>query len=366
MNKDKPHKYSKRTIAGLWIATLVIVCFSVSAQYVRDPATGKFTDFEKLYNDLKAQPAMPIQIVFEVNVFEVLLKDTTDIGFIYDVLGELGTIRGTNLAGDANIESDLSVLDKGNRNSMLPAGANITANVFEGDGGELRAIFQALAQDQIVRIHANPIILTVAGVPAHLTSGDDIPFLERSSLTTTDTFASNYQTTGVNLVLTPSVIYSEADVEHKNPIIKVTLNVDLSSVTRYREEQGFAQPIVDSRNLNTTVYLRSNQPVLIGGLFRDMKGDRGREIPILRDIPILGRFFRSTSTTSTMSQFLVMIRPSIFDVWGQGIQNDLIIPKQNFEKISDLIERKAKERSSDKNYFEEFREIFLDSSSVKK
>lgn len=347
---------------------IFFACFAEisSAQYSRDGKSGQLQNFDKFYEALKNDPNLPTQIIFEINIFEVILRDTTDIGFVYDVLGDFGRIEGTNLAGDPNIESNLGVLSPGNRNELLPSGANIVSRIFEDKDGELLAIIQALAEDQVARIHANPIILAVAGVPVHLDSGDDIPYLERTSLQNNDTFASTYRKTGVNIELNSQIEYSETDIEEKKPFIRVTLNADLSSVTRYREEQGFAQPIVDTRNYSSTFYLLDNQAVLLAGLFKDSKGDRGREIPILRDIPLLGRLFRSTSTESTLSQFFIMIRPSIFDVWGSGVHGDMITPKQNFDKIGEILEKKTREKETGKSPFEEFREIFLDSSSVKK
>ncbi len=360
---------TRSSILKLWFCGVLLLGLlapiSSYAQYQREK-NGELSDFDNLYEELKEQKSLPTQIVFEINIFEIILSDSVNVGFLYDVFGENGHFRGTNLAGDPTREIDLGVLGSGNRNELLPAGANVVTKIFESDDNFVEAIFQALAEDQVIKVHANPIVLTIAGVPVHLESGDDVPFLERTSLNNNETFGSQWRNTGVTLNLTSQVEYTDTDVERKNPLILVELDTNLSSVTRYREEEGFAQPIIDTRNYQTTVRLRSNQRILIGALFRDSKGNRGREIPILRDLPVLGRLFRSTSTSSVLSQLFIMIRPSIFDVWSSGGESEILMPKEEFERIGEMLDEKNRQREAQRNWFDDFKEIFLEGAAVKK
>ena len=182
---------------------------------------------------------LPMQVFLEVNIFEVMLRNSDEIGFLYDVLGQVGEFRGTNLGGDQTIESNLSVLGAGARKALLPSGANIAAAIFEGNNGEVQMLFQALAEDRIVRVHANPIILTVEGIPARIKAGDEIPYLARVSIGGyIQTVVSNSQQTGVELTITPTVSYMDMDAEKKNPYITADIFANLSSVTRYRQEEA--------------------------------------------------------------------------------------------------------------------------------
>jgi general secretion pathway protein D len=243
---------------------------------------------------------------------------------------------------------------------LLPAGANIAAAVFEGDEGEIQLIFQALAEDQVVRIHSNPIILTVEGHPAQLKAGDDVPFLSRAVLGNTETFVSESAQTGVNLLITPTVSYMDMDVEQEKPYITIRLDAELSSVTRFREEEGFTQPIIDNRQYKTVVCLREDERILIGGLFRDSQVKTTRGIPILRDIPVLGRLFRSSSDKRTISQLFVMIRPMLLDIWTEGGADQRFMDGDVFRDTREMLERGAEEMDHDPSPFEEFRELFID------
>ncbi|MBI1387220.1 MAG: hypothetical protein GC154_02070 [bacterium] len=303
----------------------------------------------------------PLQVFLEVNIFEVLLTNQLDIGFVYDLLGEAGDFRGTSLSGDPVTESDLSVLQPGNRNQLLPSGANVVARVFDGNESEVLATIQALAQDQMVRVHANPILLTISGYPAKLKAGDDIPFLSRINIGDAITLETKFRETGVNLEITPWVQFLETDVEKKNPFIYVTIDAELNSITRYREEEGFLQPITDTRQYKSSVWLKAGERILIGSLFKDTKLDKIRGIPLLMDIPILGRLFRGTTESTTISQLFVMIRPAVLNIWDNT--SSLIPLEQQSKMIREFLNQKTLDLEPKPDPLGEIRDLFLDNSA---
>lgn len=305
--------------------------------------------------------AKPLQVFLEVNIFEVLLENSTDIGFVYDLLGEVGDFRGTNLAGDPTVESDLSVLQSQNRNLLLPSGANVVGRIFEGDEGEVLATIQALAEDQLVRVHANPILLTLSGHTATLQAGDDIPFLNRINIGDVITVETKFKETGVTLQITPWVVFSEIDVEKKDPFIYLNVDAQLNSVTRFREEEGFLQPITDTRQYKSSLWLKSDERVLIGSVFKDSKFDNIRGIPLLMDIPILGRFFRGTTENSTITQLFIMIRPGVFDVWADD--SSLMPLEQQSKMIRDFLKSKTLDIEQRPDPIGELRDLFLDDAA---
>ncbi len=305
--------------------------------------------------------AKPLQVFLEVNIFEVLLSDSTDIGFVYDLLGEVGEFRGTTLGGQNVIESDLSVLQKQNRSLLLPSGANVVGRIYEGNDGEVRATIQALSEDKLVRVHANPILLTLSGYTARLQAGDDIPFLNRINLGEAVTIETKFKETGVTLQITPWVVFSEIDIEKKDPFIYLTIDASLNSVTRFREEEGFLQPITDTRQYKSSLWLKGDERVLIGSVFKDSKFDSNRGIPLLMDIPILGRFFRGTTETSNISQLFIMIRPGVFDVWSDD--SSLLPLEQQSKMIREFLKSKTLDIDQRPDPIGELRDLFLDDSA---
>lgn len=332
--------------------------------YTQDPAKTLNIDFPALLQSLKARDenSLPKQIFLETNIFEVLVNDSYDIGFVYDILGEVAEFQGSDSNGNNVAESDLNVLGLSNRNAQLPSGANIVASVLEGDDGEIRATIQALAEDQILKVHANPTLLTLNSVPVRLESGEDIPFLSRKVVGDSETVASEFTNTGVLLNITPEIKYLTTDLSQKNPFIQATIRAEFSTVSRFREEQGFVQPIIDTRQTVTTVYLKENSRVLIGSLFRDRLENRERGIPIMKDIPLLGRLFRNTSNESRISHLFVMIRPVILDIWGGSLEESTI---DSARSLRDILDKRAEEVGTRNDpIFRQFREIFIERSSV--
>lgn len=350
------------------ILILLIVAFSqqnLFAQSTRIPRNdGTISSQDFVEGSKQFQGTEPLQVFIELNIFEVIIRNTDDIGFIYDIVGELGEIDGTDLAGNETTESNLSVLGQGSRDNLLPAGANVVAEVFEDDDGKIEATIQALAEDQILKIHANPILLTVEGIPARLETGEDVPFLERVNLGNIETVASRYRQTGVTLQITPWVGYMETDVQKTNPYILTDIQADLSAVTRFREENGFTQPIIDTRKYETNLWLKSGNRIIIGSIFRDSLSNRERGIPILRDLPLLGRLFRSSSTTNQVSQLYIIIRPVLFNIWGDdSIINQEQEFRRNYQQLQERLENQTQDAELEVNPFNEFRELLIDRSS---
>lgn len=362
----RPFRQSFRTRKALAFAAAFIPLLAAAPswpQYAMDKNGLPDATFNQIHQDLQARgdDSMPLQVFLEINIFEVLVNDTYDIGFIYDILGEVSSFRGTNLAGDPTIESDLSVLGLANRNELLPAGANIVASILEDEDNEVQVVIQALAEDRILKVHANPTLLTVEGVPVRLESGEQIPYLARRNVGDVETVESKFSTTGVTLEITPYVSYLPTDVQRRNPFIYADIYAELSSVSRFREEQGFVQPIIDSRQTRTPVWVKEKSRILIGGLFRDRLEKRERGIPILKDIPLLGRIFRSTSNRNRISHLFVMIRPTLLDLWG-GMQDES--PLEQARSLRRLLDRRVREEvnSQQDPLLDQFRELFERSS----
>lgn len=340
------------------ILLLLFCCQFVLAQ---DEYTAIINDAEA--KAMEDENKRPLQVFLEVNIFEVLFTDTVDIGLIYDLLGDVGEFRGNNLAGDPNIESDLGVLGSSNRNQLIPSGANVVAEVLEIDDAELLMTIQALSEDDIVRIHANPILLTIDGRLATLKSGDDIPFLNRVISNNNETVATEYLQTGVELRITPHVRFAELDVEEKNPFVFVNIDATLSSVTRFREEEGFLQPIVDTRQYKSNVWVKGGQRILIGSIFQDSRINQTRGIPLLMDIPLLGRLFRSSEVSNEIAQLIVLIRPAVYNVWAED-DTELSTAELQSQMMRDFLRRKTLDfETRETDPFLEFRDIFLDYSA---
>jgi general secretion pathway protein D len=74
---------------------------------------------------------------------------------------------------------------------------------------------------------------------------------------------------------------------------------------------GFADVVTNERNLDTTILVEDKQIVLLGGLIQDDFRDVGRKVPLLGDIPGIGRAFRSDQRTLVKRHLLMFLKAEI-------------------------------------------------------
>src|SRR5207247_10283615 len=74
---------------------------------------------------------------------------------------------------------------------------------------------------------------------------------------------------------------------------------------------GLAVPALSSRKASTQVELRDGQSFAIAGLIENRLSELASKIPVLRDIPILGNFFKSRAQNKTNTELLVIVTPRL-------------------------------------------------------
>jgi general secretion pathway protein D len=72
-------------------------------------------------------------------------------------------------------------------------------------------------------------------------------------------------------------------------------------------------PVTLKRTVDTTVIVRDNQTIVIGGLIDDTTTESETKVPVLGDIPILGWLFRNTSETTTKTNLYIFITPRVIE-----------------------------------------------------
>ncbi|XAG08899.1 hypothetical protein NM432_16190 [Vibrio metschnikovii] len=69
--------------------------------------------------------------------------------------------------------------------------------------------------------------------------------------------------------------------------------------------------ITNKRTLNTTVILQNGDTIVLGGLISTEKRDVETGVPVLKDIPLLGPLFRSTSTSDVNKELRMIIKTTV-------------------------------------------------------
>ena len=94
---------------------------------------------------------------------------------------------------------------------------------------------------------------------------------------------------------------------------KSALESDATGIPIYASTGGVVirSPIVDLTLAQTTVSAMSEQTVVLGGLIAKTKNESHRKVPLLGDVPVLGRLFRFDSTSNDRTELLIIMTPHI-------------------------------------------------------
>lgn len=158
-----------------------------------------------------------------------------------------------------------------------------------------------LVQNGTARVLADPRITTVSGRTATIRAGDTLSILTTaggSAGTVATTQVVNFNT-GVTLDITP--IVNEGDV------ISVTLHPVVNSLAGISN----GVPQIATRDTLTTVSLKDNQTLVIGGLIQETTTRQVNKLPLLGDIPVIGRLFQNVQTNNTRNELIIVVTPHV-------------------------------------------------------
>ena len=130
---------------------------------------------------------------------------------------------------------------------------------------------------------------------ASISKGDQVPYTN----TTAQTGATvSFVDAALRLEVTPSV------VGDGNVILKIQLNNDSADTSQ-------SNPPISKTEINTTLLVQSGQIVVIGGTTVDDKSQTNTGVPYLKDLPLIGEFFKGVSNSDKLTELLIFISPVV-------------------------------------------------------
>ncbi|MER3496041.1 MAG: type II and III secretion system protein, partial [Armatimonadota bacterium] len=93
--------------------------------------------------------------------------------------------------------------------------------------------------------------------------------------------------------------------------VTMTLAPQVSTVSSYREVNGASYPQISTREAQSTIRVKSGEPIIMGGLIRDEEIRSMERVPILGDLPFLGELFRRRKTQRSSSQLVITVTPTV-------------------------------------------------------
>ncbi len=195
-------------------------------------------------------------------------------------------------------------------------GEPVTVNISDGLGGSsslsvpaFGIALNAIQSNSSVNILSTPNILTLDNEEAAIIVGRNIPFPVSTGRDNNNNPIVSYQREDVAITLKVTPQINESNY--------VTLTVFQEVQEVEEDSQGLdvstAGFITSKRSADTTVLVKDNQTVVIGGLIGTTDTSVATKVPILGDIPILGKLFIGRRTSSRKSNMLIFLTPHVID-----------------------------------------------------
>lgn len=239
------------------------------------------------------------QVLIEAKVIEVTLTGEYRFGLDWGGIAKAGALKGASTASTGRI--------LGQR--LAPDTKGFQLGVTSTD---FAALLDVLSKQGEINVLSSPKLATLNNQTAVIRAGTDEVFFETRiqetpSLTgtqTSRTVTPRTVTIGVVLGITPQISSDGTVVLHVRPTVTEKRGEAKSSL-------GDTFPILDVREADMIVRAREGQVIVIGGLMQEKKSDDESKIPILGDLPGIGRLFRSTTQERRKTELVVLLSPTV-------------------------------------------------------
>jgi general secretion pathway protein D len=303
-------------------ATAKAVALSKDVNVVADKATNTLIitatrdDYKTIEGIIRQLDEPRPMVYIEALIMEVSVNKNFNIGVEWRGLKDVGNaslsglgpnatglgmagFSGSSIIPQVNAATGAVAMPAGLSLGIVGAGIQIGDILFPNIG----AVLQAYQKDSDVSILSTPQLLTLNNEEAEINVGKNVPYITRSdtSATATQVFGQSfeYKDVGISMKITPNI----------NEDQFVRLKID-QQVTKLTGEQT-STPTTLKRTAKTTVVVKDNETVVIGGLIDDSTSIDTQQVPCLGEIPLLGWLFKTRGSGREKSNLFIFITPHI-------------------------------------------------------
>lgn len=240
----------------------------------------------------KLQTATPAQVNLRVKFAEVSRSLVKELGFSIESIGTnngftFGLARGRDVIGTGGLP-----LRNGSATSAL-FGGNLL-------GLDISAMIDALEQDGLVSLLAEPNLTALSGETASFLAGGEFPIAVSDGNGGVHVEFKEY---GVGIAFTPTVLDGGRISLRVRPQVS-----ELSEAGAIRLD-NVSIPALTTRRAETSVELGSGQSFMIAGLLRNRVGTTQEKTPLLGNLPVIGALFKSDRYSRDESELVIVVTP---------------------------------------------------------
>jgi len=260
------------------------------------------------------------QVLIEAVIAEVADQTASDLGVQWQVADNNHIIGGTNFTssnspGNNILSASVNPLGLGNGFNLGYVGGTITLP----DGtkiAQLGALVSALQSDGKSNILSTPSVLTLDNQEALIKVAQEVPFL--TGQYTTNASSTTSGATPSNGITNPFQTIERKDVGlvlKVKPMINVgdsvRLDIHQEVSNLLPPVQGAVDLVTNKRELTTSVLVKDDSLLVLGGLLDNQVKDNVQKVPGLGDIPLLGNLFRYRTNSRQKTDLMVFLHPRI-------------------------------------------------------
>jgi pilus assembly protein CpaC len=277
------------------------------ADAVVQAVTPFLADKEVLINRMTID--RPLQVQLRVRITEVDRNVTQQLGINWQALGSaVGNFYGGVFSG-RQIYNYAQPLTTASGQTTYPV--NLATNnayslfgAFKTGNTDIRALVDALNQEGLLTVLAEPNLVALSGQTASFLAGGEFPIPVSQ---TNGAITVEFKQFGVKLDFTPTVL------NERRISLKVRPEVSQIDTTASVTTNGVTVPGLSVRRADTTVELASGQSFAIGGLLQSNTTDIISQVPGVGSIPILGKLFSSSNYQNNKTELVIMVTPYLVE-----------------------------------------------------
>lgn len=265
----------------------------------------------KVYNNVINRLQLPSsnQVNVKLTVVEVSKEFTDNLGIEWSSL---------------TLDSIINGGGNGGMTTNSPGVFNLLGFRRGFDVGNISTLINAVKNDSIARVLAQPNLTVLSGESASFLVGGEIPIMVKDQ----DSDTVQYKEYGIRLNITAKV--------EKRQKIRLFVSNELSSVTGSYAYNDYQIPTMRTRRSSSTIELADGDSFVIGGLLSEADKESLTKVPFIGDIPVLGALARSSMTERSKSELVVFATVNLVKPQSEAAARNMSLPSFRRSSVEKL------------------------------
>ena len=247
----------------------------------------------------------PLQVLIQVTIAEIKLTKDLEYGLRY--AAQTGGDFRLNVNPSGSV-ADNSPSDNDLYNFVF---SNSSTRNDVVEAGDIFSFIRAVAGESNTRMVASPQLIAISDEEASINIGDSVPIITEQ-LDTSGTGTGNinqniqYQDTGTILTVTPHITAKK--------LVTLDIRQEFSNAQDILADAAIQSPTITNRVIETSMIVSDGTTVLLGGFMQTDRDSSKRKVPVLGDIPYVGKLFSFTTSGKTRTELLLIITVNVIDI----------------------------------------------------